>query len=167
MAYIETDNSNYYFHKIGSLIFGTLFFLGGFIPLVTGGTITINDVPTKASIVNTSPFLLVGGGSIILFIWMCSNYFKVTLTDYHVKKQIGNKGKTYNWEDIEEIDEVTWLWKGTIYKIKPKNERRFYTLADRGRVAFNNPFKSGLDNLSHFKTKMGEFLSRKKAQLKI
>ena len=116
---------------------------------------------------NTSPFLLIGGAFIALFIWICFNYYRVILTDDSVKKQLINGEKTYIWEDIEEVNEVTWLWKGSIYKFKPKNEKVFYVHADRGKIAFNNPFKTGLDDMSYFKTKMGEFISSKKSELNI
>ena len=153
MAYIETDRPNYYLQKFGSLLFGSVFVFGGLFPLINGGTVTINDVPTKATLANTSPFLLIGAVFLTLFIWICLNYFRAGLTEDNVKKIRFNGNKNYSWTDFEEVSEITWLWKGTIYKFKPKNEKPFYVHSNRVRMAFNNPFKTGLNDMTYLRAK--------------
>jgi len=65
------------------------------------------------------------------------------------------------WEDIELIDEIDWLWGGTIFKVRPKNSKTFYFHADKPRMSLKDMFNGG------FKTEMAEYVSKKKQEFGI
>ena len=63
--------------------------------------------------------------------------------------------------DIESIDSVKWLWKGTIFKVKPKNGKTFYFHSDKPKMTISDFFSSG------FRTEMAEYVKSKKTELGI
>lgn len=134
--------------------------------MVTGKTMSINGEITHVTLSNSFPFFIIGGLAIILFVWICNNYFRVELSSKQVTKVLIGNNQVYKWEDMEVIDEVTWLWKGTIFKFKPNSGKTFYIHADRAKLGFKNPFKEGLDEMTYFKTEMGKLIMQKKSELK-
>lgn len=148
------------------MLFAIAFFGVPFYHMTTGKTMNINGEITHVTLSNSFPFFIIGGLAIILFIWICTNYFRVELSSNQVTKILIGKNQVYNWEDMEVIDEVTWLWKGTIFKFRPINGKAFYIHADKAELGFKNPFKGGLDEMTYFKTKMGKLIMQKKSELK-
>ncbi|MFC6997979.1 hypothetical protein [Rufibacter roseus] len=167
MNSIETYKAQYYVHKFGSLLFGCSFFFGGLSTLLKGGAITINEVPTKATFENVFPFLFIGGCFIGLFFWICFKYFRVSLTDAYVKKQLVFGSKYYSWEDFEEIEEVNPFRKGIIFKFKPKGERAFYAQGDKPVRVFTNPLNSKWYSPTVLESKMENLIDIKKRKMNI
>jgi hypothetical protein len=65
----------------------------------------------------------------------------------------------FKWEEIEYIREVKWIWRGTIFKVKPIGKRPFYTCSDSAsKIIPVNPFEDHWNAEKKFQTKMSDFV---------
>ena len=159
---METYTSNYNFQKFFALLFGL-----GFLGLSIFGlirpdimTTTMNGKEVETTFLTILPGFVIGSSSLALFIWMTKNYFSVRMDEQGIIVHRNNATRI-NWNEVEAIDEVNWLWKGTIFRVKPKGLKRFYFHADKPMMDFNTIWSSG------FKTEMSKFIAGKKRELGI
>ena len=159
---METDKSSYYLHK-GLPLFFALIFLGiSVVGLLFPEelTVTHNDEVVETNLQNLIPFIMIGVTALILFILLSKNYFRVYMDDAGITIIKLNEDVKLSWNDLEYVKGVNWLWNGSIFKAKPKQDKPFYFLADKPEISFKNIFSQG------FKNKMGAFIKEKKVELK-
>ena len=160
---METYTSNYNFQKYFALLFGLAvlsFSISGLIrPDIL--TTTVNGKQMETTFLTILPGFVIGSSSLALFIWMTKNYFSIRMDEQGITVHRNNAYARINWNEIESINEVRWLWKGTIFRVKPKGLKRFYFHADKPRMDFSTMWSGG------FKTEMSKFIAGKKRELGI
>ncbi len=160
---MRTDTANYNGQKAFALIFGLGFIAMSTFALARPDIMTTNSngQEVETTVYEIMPGFVIGTASLILFFWMQRNYFSIRMDDQGIVIEKANSDERLSWNDIEKIEEVEWLWKGTIFEVQPKELKRFYFHADKPNIDFNSMFDRG------FKTKMAEFVSQKKRELGI
>lgn len=120
---MRTYRANFIFHKFFPFTFSV--FLLGFtvVGLIAPEVITttVNGVDVETNFFTLLPGLLIGLPLLKLGIWLNKNYFRVYMDDEVIDVFKGGEKIRIKWEDIESINTIDWLWKGTIFKIKPKD----------------------------------------------
>jgi hypothetical protein len=163
IRFMETDTLSYYFLKGLAITFSIVFTGGSIIGLVfpESMTITHNDRIVETNFLNILPFLMLGLISTYIASWIVRNFFRVKMDENGITIKTRKNAKYIDWHEINEINVVDWLWKGSIFKVQPKEGYTFYFHSDRPTLSFSN-FMS-----SEFETKMADFVKKKKEELGI
>ena len=160
---METYTSNYNFQKVFALLFGLVFLGFSIFGLIRPDlmTTTVNGKEVETTFLTILPGFVMGSSSLALFIWMTKNYFSIKMDEQGIIVHRNNADTRIHWNEIEAINQVNWLWKGTIFRVKPKGLKRFYFHADKPRMDFNTIWRGG------FRTEMSKFIAGKKKELGI
>ena len=160
---METYDLNYYTQKIFALLFGVAFTSFSVFSIISPESITttINGEIVETTFLTSLPGLILGLLFISIFIWMTRNYFSVKMDEEGVFVKNSTKLNMIKWSQIESIREVKWLWRGTIFRVKPKNTKAFYFHSDKPKMNTKTIFGSGFD------TEMADFVKMKKQELDI
>ncbi|MCV9386858.1 hypothetical protein [Reichenbachiella ulvae] len=159
---MKTHKASYYFHRILPLAIGVFLLRMVILSIISPDEITtiVNGEEVETTFLTALPALVIGLPMLFFGIWLFGNYFRVYM-DEEVIQVLGKNKQKYNWSDIESIEPVNWLWKGTIFKLKPKNQKRLYFFSDKPNMKFNNQFTPT------FETQMNLLISKKKRDLSI
>ena len=145
---MRSYRANYILHKSLPFAFGTFTLLFVIVGLIVPDVLTTtgNRDVVETSILILLPGLVTGLLMLRLGSWLNKNYFRVYMDQEVIDVfKHGEKIRIY-WEDIEHITTIEWLWKGSIFKLKPKGQEAFYFLSDKPRVG-SDEFDSGMSLL--------------------